>query len=117
MDVRWKAADAGLARTYAEQLIGLMPDVIVVVSTANLTAIRQATSTVPVVSVVVAAPVAQGFVASARHPGGNLTGFSYLELSLGSKRLGLLKEAAPGVGRVGVMFNPETPPNTNYSCR
>jgi putative tryptophan/tyrosine transport system substrate-binding protein len=50
MDVRWNAADAGLARTYAEQSIGLMPDVILAISTVNLTAIRQATSTVPVVS-------------------------------------------------------------------
>jgi putative tryptophan/tyrosine transport system substrate-binding protein len=102
MDVRWTAADAGLARTYAEQLIGLMPDVILAVSTVNLTAISQATSAVPVVFLSVADPVAQGFVANVRHPGGNLTGFSYLELSLGSKWLGLLKEAAPGVGRVAV---------------
>jgi putative tryptophan/tyrosine transport system substrate-binding protein len=110
MDVRWNAADAGLARTYAEQLIGLMPDVILAVSTVNLTAIRQSTSTVPVVFLAVADPVAQGFVASVRHPGGNLTGFSFFEFSLGSKWLGLLKEVAPGVGRVAVMSNPDTSP-------
>jgi putative tryptophan/tyrosine transport system substrate-binding protein len=105
MDVRWNAADAGLARTYAVQLIGLMPDVILAVSTVNLTAI------LPVVFLSVADPVAQGFVASVRHPGGNLTGFSYLELSLGSKWVGLLKDVAPDVGRVAVMFNPETSPH------
>jgi putative tryptophan/tyrosine transport system substrate-binding protein len=110
MDIRWNAADAGLARNYAEELIGLMPDVILAASTVNLTAIRQATSTVPVVFVVVADPVAQGFVASVAHPGGNLTGFSYFEFSLGNKWLGLLKEVAPGVGRVAVMFNPDTAP-------
>jgi putative tryptophan/tyrosine transport system substrate-binding protein len=110
MEVRWNAADAGLARTYAEQLIGLMPDVILAAATVNLTTIRQATSTVPVVFVAVADPVAQGFVASVRHPGGNLTGFSYFEFSLGNKWLGLLKEVAPGVGRVAVMFNPDTAP-------
>jgi putative tryptophan/tyrosine transport system substrate-binding protein len=114
MDVRWNAADAGLARTYAEQLIGLMPDVILAISTVNLTAIRQATSTVPVVFLVVADPVAQGFVASAPHPGGNLTGFSYLEFSLGSKWLSLLKEVAPGVGRVAVMFNPDAAPQIKF---
>jgi putative tryptophan/tyrosine transport system substrate-binding protein len=104
MDVRRNAVDAGVARTYAEQLIGLMSDVILGASTVNLMAIQQATSTVPVVFVSVADPVAQGFVASVRHPGANLTGFSYLELSLGSKWLGLLKEVAPGVGRVAVML-------------
>jgi putative tryptophan/tyrosine transport system substrate-binding protein len=114
MDIRWSAPDAGLERTYAEELIGLMPDVILAASTVNLTAIRQATSTVPVVFVEVADPVAQGFVASVRHPGGNLTGFSFYEFSLGSKWLGLLKEVAPGVRRVAVMFNPDTAPHYKF---
>jgi hypothetical protein len=70
VDVRWNAGNAGLSQTYEAQLIGLMPDVILVASTTNLTAIRQATSTVPVVFVSVSDPVAQGFVASAKHPGG-----------------------------------------------
>jgi putative tryptophan/tyrosine transport system substrate-binding protein len=114
IDIRWSAADAGLERTYAEELIGLMPDVILAASTVNLTAIRQATSTVPVVFVEVADPIAQGFVASVPHPGGNLTGFSFYEFSLGSKWLGLLKEVAPGVGRVAVMFNPDTAPHYKF---
>jgi putative ABC transport system substrate-binding protein len=98
MDVRWNAGDAGLAPTYAAQLIGLMPDVILAAATVDLTAVRQATSTVPVVFVTVADPVAQGFVASVRQPGGNLTGFSFLEFSLGSKWLDLLKQIAPDGG-------------------
>jgi putative ABC transport system substrate-binding protein len=109
-DVRWNAADAGLARTYAAQLIGLMPDVILAQNTVNLTAIKQSTRTVPVVFVGVADPVAQGFVASMRQPGGNITGFSYFEFSLGGKWLDLLKGATPGLARVGVMFNPDTSP-------
>src|SRR6202158_6263914 len=76
MDIRWSAGDAGLARTYAAQLIGLMPDVILASSTINLTVIQQATSTVPVVFLLVSDPVAQGFVATVRQPGGNITGFS-----------------------------------------
>src|SRR5712691_9996298 len=64
IDVRWNAADVGIARTYAAQLIGLMPEVILAASTVNLTVITQATSTVPVVFVQVNDPVAQGFVAS-----------------------------------------------------
>jgi putative ABC transport system substrate-binding protein len=109
-DVRWNAADAGLARTYAAQLIGLMPDVILAQNTVNLTAIKQATGTVPVVFVGVADPVAQGFVSNVRQPGGNITGFSYFEFSLGGKWLDLLKGATPGIARVAVMFNPDTSP-------
>jgi putative ABC transport system substrate-binding protein len=110
IDIRWNAGDAGLAQIYAAQLIGLMPDVILAMSTVNLTAIRQATSIVPVVFVQVNDPVAQGFVASTRHPGGNITGFGAFEFSMGGKWLNLLKEVAPGLERVAVMFNPETAP-------
>jgi putative ABC transport system substrate-binding protein len=85
IDVRWDAGDAELARIYAAQLIGLMPDVILADSTASLMVIQQATSTVPVVFFVVSDPVAQGFVASLTPPGGNLTGFSAYEFSVGGK--------------------------------
>src|SRR5580692_5464394 len=75
VDIRWNAGDAEVARTYAAQLIGLMPDAILAASTTNLTVVQQATSVLPVVFVSVSDPVAQGFVASLTHPGGNLTGF------------------------------------------
>jgi putative tryptophan/tyrosine transport system substrate-binding protein len=117
MDVRWNAGDAGLARIYAAQLIGLMPDVILATSTINLKVIQQATSTVPVVFVGVSDPVAQGFVASMRQPGGNLTGFSNFEFSTGGKWLDLLKDAAPGLTRVAVIFNPDTSPQSNFFLR
>jgi putative ABC transport system substrate-binding protein len=110
IDIRWNAGDAGLAQIYAAQLIGLMPDVILAMSTVNLTAIRQATNIVSVVFVQVNDPVAQGFVASTRQPGGNITGFSAFEFSMGGKWLNLLKEVAPGLEGVAVMFNPETAP-------
>ncbi len=110
IDVRWNGGDAGLARTYAAQLIGLMPDVFLAGSTVNLTAIRQVTSTVPVVFVQIADPVAQGFVTSMKQPGGNITGFSLYEFTFGSKWLGLLKQVAPDLNRVAIMFNPETAP-------
>ena len=117
IDVRWNAGDAALARTYAAQLIGLMPDVILAASTTNLEVVRQATSTVPVVFVQVSDPVAQGFVASVAKPGGNLTGFSAYEFSIGGKWLDLLKEAAPGLARVAVMFNPDTSPQSKFFMR
>lgn len=64
IDVRWNAGDAALARTYAAQLIGLQPDVILCASTTNLIHLRQATNTIPIVFVQVSDPVAQGFVPS-----------------------------------------------------
>jgi putative ABC transport system substrate-binding protein len=117
VDIRWNASDAALARTYASQLIGFQPDVILAASTTNLEIVRQATSTVPVVFVQVSDPVAQGFVASLTKPGANLTGFSQYESSIGGKWLNLLKEAAPGLARVVFMFNPETSPQSKFFMR
>ncbi len=117
IDIRWNAGDAQLARIYAAQLIGLMPDVILTSSTTNLTVIQQATGTVPVVFVQVSDPVAQGFVASVAKPGGNLTGFSMYEFAIGGKWVDLLKEIAPALVRVGVMFNPDTSPQSTFFMR
>jgi putative tryptophan/tyrosine transport system substrate-binding protein len=117
VDVRWNAGDATLARIYAAQLVGLTPDVILTASTTNLTVVRQATSTVPVVFVQVSDPVEQGFVASITKPGGNLTGFSMYEFSVGGKWVDLLKEIAPNLARVAVMFNPDTSPQSKFFMR
>jgi putative tryptophan/tyrosine transport system substrate-binding protein len=117
IDVRWNAGDAALARIYAAQLIGLTPDVILTASTTNLTVVQQATSTVPVVFVQVSDPVEQGFVASITKPGGNLTGFSMYEFSVGGKWVDLLKEIAPSLVRVAVMFNPDTSPQSKFFMR
>jgi putative ABC transport system substrate-binding protein len=65
---------------------------------------------VSIVFVSVSDPVAQGFVASVTHPGANITGFSGYEFSVGGRWLGLLKEAAPDLARVAVMFNPDRSP-------
>src|SRR5262249_1746319 len=117
IDVRWNAGDAALARTYAAQLIGLTPDVILTASTTNLTVVQQATSTVPVVFVQVSDPVEQGFVASVTRPGGILTGFSMYEFSVGGKWVDLLKEIAPSLSRVAVMFNPDPSPQSKFFMR
>jgi putative ABC transport system substrate-binding protein len=89
LDIRWSGGDAQLARIYAAQLIGLMPDAILAVSTTNLRAIQEATSTIPVVFTQVSDPVAQGFVANITKPGGHLTGFALYEFSIGAKWLDL----------------------------
>jgi putative tryptophan/tyrosine transport system substrate-binding protein len=114
IDVRWNSGDAELARSNAAQLIVLKPEVILAASTTNLTAIQQTTKTIPVVFVMVSDPVAQGFVASVAKPGGNLTGFSMYEYSIGGKWVDLLKAAAPDLARVAVMFNPETSPQSKF---
>jgi len=117
IDTRWSAGDAALARVYAAQLIGLTPEVILASSTTNLMVIQQATSTVPVVFIQVSDPVAQGFVTNVTRPGGNLTGFSMYEFAIGNKWLDLLKEIAPGLARAGVMFNPDTSPQSKFFMR
>ena len=111
IDVRWNDSGAELARMYAGQLIGLMPDVILACSTSNLTAIQRATGTIPDVFVQVADPVVQGFLANRREPGGNLTGFSLLEFSLGGKWIDLLKKVTPALARAAIVFNPDAPQN------
>jgi ABC-type uncharacterized transport system substrate-binding protein len=117
IDVRWNAGDAALAKTYAAQLIGLAPDVILAPSTANLEIVRQATNTIPIVFLLVSDPPAQGFVASYPKPGGNITGFSGTDFSVGGKWLDLLKEIAPGLTRVAVMFNPDTSQQSKFFMR
>ena len=87
LDVRWTAGDAVLSHTYAVELIRPMPDVIVAASSVNLAAVEQATKTIPIVFVGVADPLTQGFVSNMRQPGGNVTGFSMHEFSLGGKWL------------------------------
>jgi putative ABC transport system substrate-binding protein len=117
IDIRWNGGDAGLAKIYTAQLIGLMPEVVVAYATLSLAAVRQATSTVPVVFLRVSDPVAQGFIASMKQPGGNLTGFSRYEFTIGGKWLALLREAAPGLQRIAVMFSPENAPQSKYFMR
>jgi putative ABC transport system substrate-binding protein len=114
IDIRWNAGGTALGQTYAAQLVGLQPDVIFAATTTNLDVVRQATTTLPVVFVQVSDPVAQGFVASLTKPGGNLTGFSAYEFSIGGKWLDLLKEIAPGLARAGVMFNPDQSPQSKF---
>jgi putative tryptophan/tyrosine transport system substrate-binding protein len=108
LEMRWNAGEPSLARTYAADLIALHPDVILASSTANLTALIDATRTIPIVFVEVADPLAQGFVSSLEHPGGNITGFTGFRVSMAGQWLDLLKEIAPATKRVMIIFNPDT---------
>jgi putative tryptophan/tyrosine transport system substrate-binding protein len=110
IDYRFAAGDPTLFKTYAAELVGLSPDVILASSSSAVAELRQQTRTTPVVFTPVADPVGQGFVQSLARPGGNITGFSSNDAELMGKWLQLLKEVAPSVTRVAVIFNPDTAP-------
>jgi putative tryptophan/tyrosine transport system substrate-binding protein len=107
---RWAGADINRARTYAHDLVELHPEVILSRSTPQTAALQQETSTIPIVFVVVADPIGSGFAKSLARPGGNITGFTNLEASMGGKWLQLLKDVSPDVARVAFVFNPKTAP-------
>src|SRR5882672_3865598 len=114
IDYRWAGGDPDKARAFAKELIGMAPDVIVS-STNQVTAIlRQETSSIPIVFVFVGDPVGSGFAASLAKPGGNITGFANFENSTGGKWLELCSEVAPGIKRVGFVFNPDAAPNVGF---
>jgi ABC-type uncharacterized transport system substrate-binding protein len=106
IETRWTEVDAARARKYAAELVALEPDVILGQGTTVLGSLLQATRRVPIVFVQVTDPVGGGFVASLARPGGNATGFTHFEYSMGGKWLELLKEIAPHVTRAAVLRNP-----------
>jgi putative tryptophan/tyrosine transport system substrate-binding protein len=113
LEVRWSAADTRLMEAYATDLVGLFkPDVLLVQATANVAALQRATRTIPIVFLGVADPVEQGIVPNLRHPGANITGFSDPESSVAGKWADLLKQMAPSIARVALVFNPETSPQS-----
>jgi putative tryptophan/tyrosine transport system substrate-binding protein len=109
-EYRWPGADAAQIRTMAQELVRLAPDVIVCTGTPAALALKQATRTIPIVFVSVSDAPGQGIVEGFAHPGGNMTGFSLVEPSMGGKWLEILKEIAPAVTGVAVIHNPETAP-------
>jgi putative ABC transport system substrate-binding protein len=110
IETRWVVGDPQRALEFARELVALKPDILIANATPSLVALRQSTSTIPVVFVSVADPVGQGFVPSLSHPGGNITGFSAEEASMGGKWLDYLKEVAPGTANVALLYNPDTAP-------
>ena len=110
IETRFGGADTGRIRAHAAELVALAPDVIVTHTTPVIRALRQATSSIPIVVAAVNDPVEQGFVSSLAHPGGNITGFTFIDFQMVGKWLEMLKEAAPGVSRAVLMFNPDMSP-------
>lgn len=108
---RWAAGGTDRFRTYAAELVALAPDLVLADATPSVAALLRETKIIPIVFCRVGDPVGSGFVESLARPGGNVTGFTAFEASMGPKWLELLKEASPGLARVALLFNPKTAPH------
>jgi putative ABC transport system substrate-binding protein len=109
IDVRLSSADAMRLSTLAAELVETHPDVIVASGFPAAAALRQQSLSVPIVFVQVVDPVSAGFVTNLARPEGNITGFTNFEFSIGGKWLTLLKQCAPTISRIAVMFDPANP--------
>ena len=110
IDWRFAGGDPALFERYAAELVALNPEVIVTGGTPAVTALRRHTNTIPIVFSTLADPVGQGFVESLARPGGIMTGFTDTDPVMTGKRLGMLKQIAPPVAHVAVLYNPATAP-------
>jgi ABC-type uncharacterized transport system substrate-binding protein len=106
IETRWGASDAERMRRDAAELVVLAPDVILASTTPAMSALQQATRTIPIVFSNIADPVGAGFVETLARPGGNATGFLLFEYGLSGKWLELLKQIAPGVTRAAIIRDP-----------
>jgi ABC-type uncharacterized transport system substrate-binding protein len=110
LEFRWVGNERDHIRNSIIELVRLKPDVILVSTALILAALRQQTSTIPIVFTHITDPVSSGVVANLARPGGNITGFAPAEFSMYGKLLEMLKEAAPHLTRVAVVMNPEQAP-------
>jgi putative ABC transport system substrate-binding protein len=108
IDTRWAAADVEAMQRFAKELVGSQPELIFSTNTPATATLLQQTRTIPIVFVQVTDPVGSGFVASIPRPGGNVTGFITMAPTMAAKWVELLKEIAPHVNRVAMLFNPAT---------
>jgi putative tryptophan/tyrosine transport system substrate-binding protein len=110
IEYRWGAGDEERTAALAKEAVELQPDLIIGATTPVITALLQQSRTIPIVFVQVIDPVGRGFLANLARPSGNVTGFMNFEFSMGGKWLETLKQVAPAVKRVAVLFNPNTAP-------
>jgi ABC-type uncharacterized transport system substrate-binding protein len=114
IDIRRAIGDADALQRSAKEVVALRPDLIISLNTPSTAALLQQTRTIPIIFAAVSDPIGSGFVASFPRPGGNVTGFTNIEVSQAGKWLELLKEIAPPVNRVAFLFNPVTAPHGKY---
>ena len=117
IDWRWAGGDPALFQRYAAEMVALGPEVLLAEASPSVEALRQQTSTIPIVFLIVTDPVGQGFVESLARPGGNITGFSNYDPPMAGKWLGILREITPPVARVAVLYNPATAPYAGLYLR
>ena len=110
VEYRWADGKIELIQQYAKELVALAPDVILTNSTPAIEALKKITSSIPIVFALANDPVGLGHVKSLSHPGGNITGFTYVNPQMIGKWVGLLKDVAPGITRAALLFNPSTAP-------
>ena len=110
IDYRWGNGDNKRIQTYAAELVGLAPSVIVANGTPAVEALRQTTRSVPVVFALVMDPVGLGYIESFARPGGNVTGFTFIDFSLIGKWMEMLKTAAPALSWAALVHNPTVTP-------
>ena len=113
-DVHFTTQNNEKIRVGAAELVATAPELIVVWSNPGLAAIKEATQSVPVVFALVGDPVGSGLVGGLARPGGNITGFQNFEPTAAGKWLELLKEIAPGLRRVGLVYNQNIPANGDF---
>jgi len=113
IEYRWRGAGDHVHAEVAA-LIASAPELIIANTTSVLAAVKQATSTIPIVFTGVSDPVTQGFVPNLTHPGGNITGFAAYEFSIGGKWLDLLKQIKPDLAQAALLFNPDTSPQSKF---
>jgi putative ABC transport system substrate-binding protein len=109
-EYRYAPGGGDLLRSYAAELVRMTPDLILANSTPVMAALQEQRPALPIVFVQVTDPVGQGLVSNLARPGGNLTGFTNFEFSIGTKWLETLKQLAPRATRVALVFNPDTAP-------
>jgi len=117
LDFRWGIGERDQMQKLASELVELKPDVILGMTTPAVTALVQETKTIPIVFVNIVDPLGRGFISNTGRPGGNVTGFLNYEFSMAGKWLETLKQIAPSVRRVAVLFNPQTAPYANAFIR
>jgi putative ABC transport system substrate-binding protein len=110
IQLRWTGADLDRARAFAKELVDLKPDVLIARSTPTTLALRRETDAIPIVFVNISEPVESGLAQTLARPGGNVTGFTNFESSIGGKWLQLLKQIDARITRAGIIYNPQTAP-------
>ena len=114
VEYQWGGGDPARLKIQAAEVAAMMPDVILAGGTAALVPMQQETRSIPIVFVGSADPVGRGFVASRPRPGGNMTGFTIFEVSLVGKMLEALKQIAPGIARVVLIYSPTNSNAADY---